>query len=402
MGLTLLIDLDDTLLGNAMDTFLPAYIQGLGRCLAPYVDPGKMVQALLQAIRKMVENNQPNQTLQEIFEEHFYSLLDLPPKAFSQPIAQFYTQEFGKLRTLTQPRPEAVALVEYAIQRGDRVVVATNPLFPATAIHQRLEWAGLPPENFPFAYITTYESAHFAKPNPAYFAEILANLGWPEDPVIMIGDDWERDIRPAQKLGFSSFWIHENGAPPEQNTHSHTPSGSVGALIPYLQNLTVSPSAYNAPIPIDATLRSTPAALAGPLAALPSYVWHEKTTPEQWTLTETVCHMRDVEKNVNIPRIKQILNEDNPFLIGVDTDAWIETYHYDNEAGLEAFNTFVAYRLETLALLERLSEEDWQRPARHAIFGPTNFQEIAHFIAEHDRLHIRQIHPLIANEPQIT
>lgn len=400
MGLTLLIDLDDTLLGNGMDTFLPAYIQGLGNCLAPYVDPGKMVQALLQAIHKMVENNQPTQTLQEIFDHHFYSLLDLPPNAFSEPLAQFYAQEFGKLRALTQPRPDAVAFVEYALQRGDRIAVATNPLFPATAIHQRLAWAGLPPADIPFAHITTYETAHFAKPNPAYFAEILANLGWPEDPVLMIGDDWERDIRPAQTLGFSSFWIHENGTQPGKDTPAHAASGPITALLPYFRDLAVSPSAYNTPIPIHATLRVTPAALTAPLTALPSHAWHAKITPEQWTLTETVCHMRDVEKNVNLPRLKQILYEDSPFLTGVDTDAWIENYHYDDEDGLAAFDTFVAHRLETLAILESLSDEDWQRPARHAIFGPTNFQEIAHFIAEHDRLHIRQIHPLLASAPQ--
>lgn len=400
MGLTLLIDLDDTLLGNAMDTFLPAYIQGLSNCLAPYVDPGKMVEALLQAIRKMVENNQPTQTLQEIFDAQFYPRLNLPPNAFSEPLAQFYAQEFGKLRTLTQPRPEAIAFIEAALQRGDRIAVATNPLFPATAIHQRLAWAGLPPTEIPFAHITTYETAHFAKPNPAYFAEILAYLGWPEDPVLMIGDDWERDIRPAQTLGFSSFWLHEHGTLSGKSAPAPSSSGPLSSLLPYYQTLAASPSTYNTPIPIQATLRATPAALTAPLTALPSHVWHAKTTPEQWTLTETICHMRDVEKNVNLPRLKQILHEDSPFLTGVDTDAWIEAYHYENEDGLAAFETFVTYRLETLAMLESLFDEDWQRPARHAIFGPTNLQEIAHFIAEHDRLHIRQIHPLLASVSQ--
>ena len=47
MSLTILLDLDDTLLGNSMDTFLPAYMQALGEYLAPYAPPEKMIPALL-------------------------------------------------------------------------------------------------------------------------------------------------------------------------------------------------------------------------------------------------------------------------------------------------------------------------------------------------------------------
>ena len=56
-------------------------------------------------------------------------------------------------------------------------MVATNPIFPRKAILHRLSWAGLAPEQVPFALITDYERFHFAKPNPAFFAEILAQLG---------------------------------------------------------------------------------------------------------------------------------------------------------------------------------------------------------------------------------
>lgn len=400
MGLTLLLDLDNTLLGNEMDTFLPAYLQGLGRCLSTYAEPGKMVQALLYATQKMIENNHPRQTLKEIFDAHFYPSLRLSYEAPQATLTDFYAQEYKNLRPLTQLRPEAIALCQYALQQGYRVAVATNPLFPETAIYQRLAWAGLPPETTPFAHITTFENAHFAKPNPAYYAEILAHLGWPEDPVLMVGDDWERDILPAQNLGLTGFWIHENGTALPEDAARKTPTGPLSALIPWLTQTGPSgiPTAYQSTTAIQATLRSTPAALATQLAALPPQAWHVKPTPEHWTLTEIVCHMRDVEKTVNLPRFTQILQEDNPFLAGVDTDAWVEDNRYSDQNGPAAFQDFITYRLETLALLDALTAKDWQRPARHAIFGPTNFQEIGHFVAEHDRLHIRQIHPFVASQ----
>jgi hypothetical protein len=43
-------------------------------------------------------------------------------------------------------------------------------------------------------------------------------------------------------------------------------------------------------------------------------------------------------------------------------------------------------------LLKEITAESfaWERKARHAIFGPTNFLEIISFIADHDRMHIQQ------------
>ena len=73
-------------------------------------------------------------------------------------------------------------------------MIATNPLFPRTAIYQRLEWAGLPPDKYPFSLIPSYETFHFAKPNPTYFAEFLTISGWPDGPMIMVGNDLEHDI----------------------------------------------------------------------------------------------------------------------------------------------------------------------------------------------------------------
>ena len=47
-------------------------------------------------------------------------------------------------------------------------------------------------------------------------------------------------------------------------------------------------------------------------------------------------------------------------------------------------------RREKLDLLKNIAKEDWERKARHAIFGPTNFLEVISFIADHDRMHIQQ------------
>ncbi|NMC81011.1 MAG: HAD family hydrolase, partial [Chloroflexi bacterium] len=167
MKLTVLFDLDGTLLVNDMATFLPPYLKALGQSLAPL--PGEQVgREVLAATRRMVHKQEPAATLEETFDQNFYPRIGISKQELRPTIDAFYAQVFPSLRQYTQPRPEAIRLVEAAFEMGHQVVVATNPLFPRTAVLQRLEWASLPADRYPFALITTYEHMHFAKPNPAY------------------------------------------------------------------------------------------------------------------------------------------------------------------------------------------------------------------------------------------
>jgi len=103
-----------------------------------------------------------------------------------------------------------------AMERGLSVVVATNPLFPQRAIEHRLEWAGLPVSQYDFALVTTYENMHAAKPQPAYYREILATVGVRPEQALMVGDDWKNDIAPAAAAGLYTYWIAaEDAAPPD-------------------------------------------------------------------------------------------------------------------------------------------------------------------------------------------
>ncbi|MFB2351719.1 HAD family hydrolase, partial [Priestia megaterium] len=72
------------------------------------------------------------------------------------------------MQSVTQVRPEAVDFVDWAFAQGYTIAIATNPLFPRTAIEQRLAWAKLPVDKYPFKIVSSYEGFHFAKPNPAF------------------------------------------------------------------------------------------------------------------------------------------------------------------------------------------------------------------------------------------
>src|SRR3990172_1130223 len=137
----LLLDLDDTLLVNNIDRFLPDYLQRLGAFLNDLVPAERFIPLLLQATRVMAENRDPEVTLEKVFAGSFYPSLGMSEDSLRDRIDAFYKTEFPRLRALAKPIPEAQALVRKAEERGLEIAVATNPLFPRTAITQRLEWA---------------------------------------------------------------------------------------------------------------------------------------------------------------------------------------------------------------------------------------------------------------------
>jgi hypothetical protein len=89
--------------------------------------------------------------------------------------------------------------------------------------------------------------------------------------------------------------------------------------------------------------------------------------------------------------LQLVIQENNPFVPGRDTDLLAEERRYINQDGVQAIAHFKSARQKLISLLSGLEPDGWLRPARHAIFGPTTLQELANIIAGHDRLHIQQI-----------
>ncbi len=389
MTLTLLLDLDDTLLDTNMDTFIPAYFEALSGALDGMVSPDVMLPALMGGTRRMMANEDPRLTLREVFDAYFFPKLGVERESLQGAIDGFYNDVFPSLQRLTSPRPDAVALVEWAFGQGFRVAISTNPLFPLKAIHHRMRWAGLAPEKYPFSLVSSYENFHFTKTTPAYYAECLGQLGWPEGPVVMVGDDQEMDITPARAAGLPVFRVRKPSG--EIDPSLNIPQGTIADVRPWLENIDHETLRidWHEPRSLLAALRSTPAALAALTRYLPDEKWHCHPKPGEWCLVEIMCHLRDVERDINHPRLQMILGQDNPFIAGVVSDDWVEERKYAMQDGKTALAVFTRARLETLDLLSRLGAE-WSRPARHAIFGPTTLMELVKFVVEHDQAHIRQ------------
>lgn len=205
----LLFDLDGTLIENSTETFLPPYFSALSKKVEHLVSPDKFVEQLRASTRLMVTNSDPARTNAQVFADDFFPKIGLPPEQLEPIFADFYAHEYCDLVVFTKPIEGARAVLERAFSQHHPVVIATAPVYPLTALKQRLQWGGL--GDLPYALVTDYETMHSCKPNPAYYKEVAERLKCAPGECVMIGNDVQMDIMPARRAGMKTFWITDAG-----------------------------------------------------------------------------------------------------------------------------------------------------------------------------------------------
>jgi HAD superfamily hydrolase (TIGR01549 family) len=226
----ILFDLDGTLLDANMNVFLPHYFELLTAFVAHLVPPHRFMPCLMQATDIMVANNGP-ETNADVFAQRFYPCAQVDRAQLEPVFMAFYTEEFPKLRRYTRLKPAARQVVQAALGLGCDLVVATNPLFPAVAIQQRLEWAGV--ADFPYRLVTSYENSHATKPNPLYFQEILSTINQPAEKCLMVGDE-DMDMAAAH-LGCPTFLVPGPRTELDAGTPEPTYRGTLADLLALLE-----------------------------------------------------------------------------------------------------------------------------------------------------------------------
>lgn len=202
---TILFDLDGTLLPINTDEFIGGYMKAVAKYVAHLIPPEQLSTHLWQATNQVIRSTDLSKTNAQVFGEHFYPAVGRTETELEPVFAQFYLEEFPKLKGGLAGLPGlGREVVQAVIDQGYEIVVATNPLFPMAAIQERLRWIGA--DQFPWRLITAYEEMHAAKPNPSYFAEILELIGRRPEECLMVGNDVDED-GAAEKVGIKTFFI---------------------------------------------------------------------------------------------------------------------------------------------------------------------------------------------------
>lgn len=203
---TFLFDLDGTLLPVDTDKMLDEYFLSLTKKLSSIFDPHFLFKSLYSASMDMINNLEPNKTNEEVFFDSFLKKVNYPKEELDTLFRDFYLNDYKELRKNIKPNKYVKESIEILKDRGYKLVLATNPVFPQIAILERLRWAGLNESYFDF--ITTYENMHFCKPHIQYYEEILKVINKKPENCYMVGNDVEEDLI-AFKLGMRTFLIED-------------------------------------------------------------------------------------------------------------------------------------------------------------------------------------------------
>lgn len=201
---TVLFDLDGTLLPMDQDTFTNAYFKELAKKMAPFgYNPDELVKGVWKGTGAMVRND-GTKTNEEAFWEVFLKIFGEEHRKDLDTFTEFYENEFNKAKEVCGFNEASAEVIAALKEKGKKVVLASNPLFPMIAQKSRMNWAGLNTDDF--AYITSYENSHFCKPSKEYYTEIAELLNLNPEECLMVGNNATEDM-VAREAGMNVFLL---------------------------------------------------------------------------------------------------------------------------------------------------------------------------------------------------
>ena len=119
-----------------------------------------------------------------------------------------------------------------------------------------------------------------------------------------------------------------------------------------------------------------------------------KRTPEEFSLAEHVCHLRDIEREGYLLRIGLIQTVDCPTLPDIDGTRLAIERDYNNEDIANALYRFSAARNESINLLAQTGEDQWTRTGLLEGVGEIELHRLVEMMQEHDASHFDEMKSL--------
>ncbi len=228
-----LFDLDGTLLPLDTESFIQAYLREVGQFVQKKFNSWSFIQNLLASTKAVLDNRNPDYTNEQVFWQDFGKKLGKDLEEVIPLMNEFYAVQFDELKREAEPAPSiAQKAVQTALDRGFKIAVVTQPLFPLEAVERRMRWAGV--AEFPWDLVTCYEKMHFCKPMVAFYQEAAYFVGVNPEECLMVGNHPREDLIAA-KAGMQTYWVNtDQSAIPEIEPNGR---GSLAEFADWLQNL---------------------------------------------------------------------------------------------------------------------------------------------------------------------
>jgi hypothetical protein len=141
-------------------------------------------------------------------------------------------------------------------------------------------------------------------------------------------------------------------------------------------------------------LNETPNKLASFTAGLSQAELQFQNSPDEFSVLENICHLRDLELQGYTPRISRILAEADPALADFDGARVAAESNYQNEQPQVALRTFQIARKANVDRLRSLSEEELKREGTCEGVGTITLRQLVGKMREHDEGHLDDLRVL--------
>lgn len=230
----ILFDMDGTLIPQDLMTFLYGILEEQCRSMSGLGVPyEKLRKACYDAFWAMIKND-GSSTNEECYFSALSELLGLPRETVKQSALQFFCKEFDCTQKYTRQNPLAPEAYRRARACAEKVVVATNPVFPAETQRLRMKWVGLDYDAFDL--VTSFETDSSCKPSETYYRSVCERIGVSPKDCLMIGNDETEDMYGASVLGMDTFLVTDCLISRPEHSY-HGKKGSFAELVDYLASL---------------------------------------------------------------------------------------------------------------------------------------------------------------------
>lgn len=141
--------------------------------------------------------------------------------------------------------------------------------------------------------------------------------------------------------------------------------------------------------PLD-VLATTVDAIEGIIRDKPARLLQSRPFEGKWTPNEVLGHLADTEWVYGF-RIRLILCEDRPTILGMDQEKWVLGQRRNERDPADQLGEFRALRARNLALWRGMRPADLERVGLHNERGEESLGLMRRVIAGHDLSHIDQL-----------
>jgi hypothetical protein len=140
-----------------------------------------------------------------------------------------------------------------------------------------------------------------------------------------------------------------------------------------------------------ALLEGQPTAFATAVASVPEAEWHQRRDGAGRTPHLAMAHVRDLEAQAYLPRIRRILAEDRPELTPFAHHEWSADDYDAAEPMTAILESWSRARTELLALVRPLDSAGWSRAGFHPPSGSRTLQWWVERAYAHAKEHLRAL-----------